>query len=140
MTLYKGETRVQTPGTYGQKQVTNEIVKQNGTVVSTKVVASQTVSEPKSRDRTQRLQIPVPFGRNGKLQFTGKSHIEISSTYGTSRGSTRRHTGIDLRNPKGTPIYVVDDGVVIHASYQGSYGNLIEVSHGKRTCDILRSL
>lgn len=128
-TLYKGETRIQTPGTYGQEQVTSEIVKQNGKVISTTVVASQTISEPKSETVLKGSKSISSLVGTGSF-CSPVNHIEISSTYGTSRGSTRRHTGVDLRNPKGTPIYVVDDGVVINASYQGTYGNLIKVSHG----------
>ena len=43
-------------------------------------------------------------------------HLEISSGFGSRGGG--RHTGVDLRNPKGTPIYVVDDGVVTFAGYR----------------------
>ena len=55
----------------------------------------------------------------------------ITSRYGVSssiRKST--HTGLDIAAPKGTPIKVVADGKVTAASYSGSYGNLVKVSHG----------
>jgi len=55
-------------------------------------------------------------------------HLEISSGYGSRGGG--RHNGVDLRNPKGTSIYVVDDGVVTFSGYKGSFGNLVRVSHG----------
>ncbi|MDD4122586.1 MAG: M23 family metallopeptidase, partial [Eubacteriales bacterium] len=50
------------------------------------------------------------------------------SAYGSRGGG--RHTGVDLRNPKGTPIKAADDGVVTFASYSGSYGNIVKLSHG----------
>lgn len=40
------------------------------------------------------------------------------------------HTGLDIAAPNGTPIQVVADGVVTHASPMGTYGNLVIVSHG----------
>ena len=55
----------------------------------------------------------------------------ISSRYGVSssiRKST--HTGLDIAAPSGTPIKVVSDGIIISATYTGSYGNLVKVSHG----------
>ncbi|MHB8904071.1 MAG: peptidoglycan DD-metalloendopeptidase family protein [Patescibacteria group bacterium] len=48
-----------------------------------------------------------------------------------------RHTGVDIANKIGTPIYAADDGVVIIANggYNGGYGNTIVIDHGngKRT-------
>ncbi len=55
----------------------------------------------------------------------------ITSRYGESstlRKST--HTGLDIAATTGTPIKVVADGVVTNASYSGSYGNLVKISHG----------
>ncbi|MEI3396154.1 MAG: M23 family metallopeptidase [Clostridia bacterium] len=55
----------------------------------------------------------------------------ITSRYGESsslREST--HTGLDIAATTGTPIKVVADGIVTNASYSGSYGNLVKISHG----------
>lgn len=55
----------------------------------------------------------------------------ITSRYGVSssiRKST--HTGLDIAAKTGTPIKVVTDGTVTFASYNGSYGNLVKISHG----------
>lgn len=43
-----------------------------------------------------------------------------------------RHTGVDIANKVGTPIYAADDGVVIIAQggYNGGYGNTIVIDHG----------
>lgn len=43
-----------------------------------------------------------------------------------------KHTGVDIGNKVGTPIYAADDGVVIIASggYNGGYGNTIVIDHG----------
>ncbi len=48
----------------------------------------------------------------------------------------RRHTGVDLNAPKGTPIYAVLDGVVEVVSNNGpgfrGYGRVIVINHGGR--------
>ncbi|GHU48958.1 hypothetical protein FACS1894127_0860 [Clostridia bacterium] len=78
----------------------------------------------------------MTVGTKSVATFTGTgslvsplTNIEISSAFG-SRGN-RRHQGVDMRSPTGTPIHAADDGVVTTAKYQGSYGNLIILSHGK---------
>lgn len=55
----------------------------------------------------------------------------ITSRYGvSSRIRSSNHTGLDIAAPNGTPIKVIASGTVTHASYQGSYGNLVKVDHG----------
>ncbi len=55
----------------------------------------------------------------------------ISSRYGvSSRIRSSNHTGLDIAAPSGTPIKVIASGKITHASYQGSYGNLVKVDHG----------
>jgi len=43
-----------------------------------------------------------------------------------------RHTGLDIGNKVGTPLYAADDGVVITAQggWNGGYGNTIVINHG----------
>lgn len=43
-----------------------------------------------------------------------------------------RHTGVDIANKVGTPLYAADDGVVETATggYNGGYGNMIVINHG----------
>jgi murein DD-endopeptidase MepM/ murein hydrolase activator NlpD len=43
-----------------------------------------------------------------------------------------RHTGVDIANKIGTPIYAADDGVVeiARGGYNGGYGNTIVINHG----------
>lgn len=55
----------------------------------------------------------------------------ITSRYGVnSRIRVSTHTGLDIAATTGTPIKVVAEGTVTCASYSGSYGNLVKVSHG----------
>ena len=43
---------------------------------------------------------------------------------------TRFHEGVDIAAPRGTPIMATADGVVTRAGWLGSYGNVVEISHG----------
>jgi murein DD-endopeptidase MepM/ murein hydrolase activator NlpD len=45
--------------------------------------------------------------------------------------SLRKHTGIDYSAPHGTAVRAVGDGVVTYAGWQGGYGNVIYVDHGR---------
>jgi murein DD-endopeptidase MepM/ murein hydrolase activator NlpD len=40
------------------------------------------------------------------------------------------HQGVDIIAPSGTPVHASADGVVVHASWLGGYGNLVVVDHG----------
>ncbi len=57
----------------------------------------------------------------------------ISSRFGYRKdpftGLRRFHTGIDISNAWGTPIYAAYDGVVIFAGEKGGYGLCIIISH-----------
>jgi hypothetical protein len=58
----------------------------------------------------------------------------LSSGFGWRRDpftrSPKWHSGLDIANSAGTPIYVVADGTVVRSEYTGGYGNLVEVDHG----------
>lgn len=45
-------------------------------------------------------------------------------------GGMRRHSGIDLAAPTGTPVYATADGVVSRADWYSSYGLYISLEHG----------
>lgn len=57
------------------------------------------------------------------------NQVEVSSHYGRRRG--RLHAGIDLRAPRGTPIYASAAGKVIFSGYNRGYGHLIVIDHGR---------
>jgi murein DD-endopeptidase MepM/ murein hydrolase activator NlpD len=60
--------------------------------------------------------------------------VEMNSPFGARMDPFLRgpaiHTGIDLRGHKGDPVRVTAAGKVVTASWQGGYGNMIEVDHG----------
>lgn len=62
------------------------------------------------------------------------SPILITDPYGMREhpilGGQRMHWGVDLNAYSGQPVYAIEDGVVISASYDDAFGNLIIVDHG----------
>ena len=62
------------------------------------------------------------------------SDTRLSSSYGMRThpvlGGQRRHTGIDLAAPTGTPIRATADGRVSMAKFYSSYGNYVQIEHG----------
>lgn len=126
-TLYKGEVKVKTAGVYGKREVKSEVVKENGTVVSATEIASTVVSQPSTQVNLKGTKSLATLVGSGSF-VSPMGSLEVSSAYGSRGGG--RHTGVDLRNPKGTPIYAVDDGVVTASAYRGSYGNIVQISHG----------
>lgn len=58
----------------------------------------------------------------------------VSSLYGMRKhpryGTWRKHEGVDLAAPKGTPVYATGNAVVSEARWRNGYGELIELNHG----------
>ena len=59
---------------------------------------------------------------------------QLTSGYGMRThpvlGGRRKHTGIDLAAPTGTPVYATADGIVSRADWYSSYGLYISLEHG----------
>ena len=56
--------------------------------------------------------------------------LRISSEFGESRSGGRRHKGIDMAVPQGTPVMATASGTAIFSGRQGAYGNIIVINHG----------
>ena len=46
-------------------------------------------------------------------------------------GETALHAGVDMSGPVGEPIYAAGDGTVRSAGWSGSYGNMVDLTHGQ---------
>jgi murein DD-endopeptidase MepM/ murein hydrolase activator NlpD len=125
--LYKGQTQVLVAGVPGAKATQTQITKENGIVVESVELGSVITAEPQAQIALVGTKPLATFTGSGRL-ISPLTHIEISSAFG-SRGN-RRHQGVDMRSPKGSPIYASDAGVVTTSEYKGSYGNLIILNHG----------
>jgi len=72
-----------------------------------------------------------------KLTIPSRKPVEnfkLTSNYGFRsdpfRGGRRRHKGIDMAGPIGTPIYATADGIVGRSQWVRGYGKYIEINHG----------
>lgn len=82
----------------------------------------------KKMDTVQKGVIAIPSVQPVEnLRFTSNFGIRSDPF----RGTAAMHAGVDIPGPVGTPIYATADGIVSHAGWQGGYGNLVEVNHGK---------
>jgi murein DD-endopeptidase MepM/ murein hydrolase activator NlpD len=60
----------------------------------------------------------------------------VSSTFGNRKhpilGFTTLHRGVDFAAPPGTPVNAAGDGVVEMASFNGNFGNYVQLRHNQR--------
>ena len=62
----------------------------------------------------------------------------LTSLFGRRAG--RRHDGIDIGAPPGTPVKAALDGEVVYANYTGGYGNLLIIRHDDRLLTVYAHL
>ena len=74
----------------------------------------------------------------GYFAWPLKSRIALSSGFGMRHSPFRRrnrrrrvafHAGIDLRAPRGTPIYAAAPGTVTFSGWRNGYGKTVEITH-----------
>lgn len=101
---------------------------------STKGDASITESETRGReimvslDKLNTYRIAV---EKLPLAMPVQSAFRFTSGYGPRWN--RKHEGMDMAGPTGTPVYATGDGVVVFAGRQNGYGNLIKIQHALGT-------
>lgn len=138
--LYQGVTQVKTAGVEGVKQTVSQVTKQNGALVASVPISSTVIQPPQNQVALQGTKSKggssaryvasikgANYGMGQKLMKPAPIHV--SSPFGASRGS-RRHTGVDFRNPKGTPIVAAAAGTVTKVGYGGSTGLMVKINHG----------
>ena len=141
--MYVGETRVETEGADGLREVTKVVVSENGQTVEEKVIASETIREPVQQTILTGTKNYDGYGGGNTVADEGTSRKEgaiyttltkpvdsicITSRFGSRWGTI--HYGIDLGASQGSDIYAADSGTVYYAGYCGGYGNLIKIDHG----------
>ena len=62
--------------------------------------------------------------------FVHPAKYKATSTYGVKRRRGRRHWGMDIPFPEGTPVVAAFDGIIRVSTYNnGGYGNLVIIRH-----------
>ncbi len=125
--LFIGQTRVKQRGRDGRKVVTAYRTYLNGEEVRRETLEETVLSEP-------REQIVRVGTRSRRAVATGSFQWPCSgrlSSYFGYRSSYRDfHTGVDIANSSGTPIYASDGGVVVVVKYLNySYGRYVRIKH-----------
>ena len=128
--LYEGDTIMILEGSPGLQWVTADVTNLNGERLYEEVLSATAL-----REATVTLMAigtkerPLYMG-TGDFQWPVSGSITSPFGYRNIFGSTSFHTGLDIANSRGTPIYAADSGIVTFASYQGTYGNMIILDHG----------
>ena len=68
----------------------------------------------------------LPIGRPHNGSVTSRFGYRANPF--TRRGR-EMHSGVDLRGKTGQPIQATANGTVVHAGYEGEYGNVVKVRH-----------
>lgn len=88
---------------------------------------------PISADRASLVYTPYISTSAGSLLRDPTEGACLSSGFGwRNRGEAgSNHTGIDLANPNGGFIFAAADGVVEYAGWEGGYGIVVQIDHGR---------
>jgi len=123
--MYLGESKVIEGETGLVKQVI-EVISENNTTTSTKIVKEDTIKSYVSKVIYRGTKNPYEYGVAFLNQPTRGGYL--TSAYGERWNSF--HKGIDIAGDIGDDVLVALDGEVIYAEFNdGGYGNLIIVKH-----------
>lgn len=90
------------------------------------------------------LQMSIDELSDYPLIFPIKKPLRISSGFGMRYHPIYKrrkfHTGIDIPETKGTPVYATGNGVVVGKGYNSGYGNFIEIEHAGDFCSFYAHL
>ncbi|WP_277584069.1 M23 family metallopeptidase [Psychrobacillus antarcticus] len=123
--MYKGDTKVLQEGSDGQKMATYLIRKENGVQVGESMVDETILVEPKDHIVLKGTKV-IPSRGSGAFAWPAEGGY-ISSKMGYRWG--RQHEGIDIARPSGFTIKATDNGIVVAAGWDGTYGNRIIIDH-----------
>ena len=133
--MYQGTRNVITAGVSGKKDVVYEITRVNHRVIERKVLSETVLSEPTTEVVIVGTKVKPKTAPTGVL--IRPYYGAVTARFG-SRGSrwVSSHTGIDYAGNTGDAVVAADGGTVTFAGWNGSYGNMIKISHGNglETC------
>ena len=124
--MWTWEQKVKQEGQKGTKEVAAEVLFENGNKVSENIIGEKVIKEPVKRIVAKGTKAEVAFRGSGR--FIWPVVGQISSPFG-KRGR-EYHSGIDIVQSKGTPVYASNSGTVTFAGWRGGYGNLVIINHG----------
>ena len=131
-TLYKGDYKVTSPGTFGAADVVANVTYINGTETEREILSSVTLREPVTEYRLQGTKERPTWHPTGTFRWPTSGRV--TSYFGGRKspggiGSTN-HKGLDIAAPRGTPVYAADGGTVTYSGWMSGYGYTIRIDHG----------
>lgn len=123
--MYKGDTKVKQEGTDGKKVATYLIRKENGVQVGQSVKEETILVQPTDHIVLKGTKV-IPSRGSGVFAWPAEGGY-ISSKMGHRWG--RQHEGIDIARPNGFNIKSADNGTVVAAGWDGTYGKRVIIDH-----------
>ncbi|MDP4084651.1 MAG: peptidoglycan DD-metalloendopeptidase family protein [Bacillota bacterium] len=121
----KGETNDRQAGSNGLQSVIYSVMEGNGQAIKKVILKSVILKQPVNHIIINGTKV-IPSRGEGSFTWPTVGGY-ISSTMGYRWG--KFHKGIDIARPSNYTIKAADNGVVIFAGWDGSYGNKIEIDH-----------
>ncbi|MEH7239194.1 M23 family metallopeptidase [Bacillus sp. JJ1562] len=123
--MFKGDRKVTQEGQDGEKTVHFEYKTINGVTTETNKLNEAIIKEPVTEIIEKGTKV-VPSRGSGQLAWPAGGGY-ISSHVGYRWG--KLHKGIDIARPSNYAIKAADNGTVVEAGYDGSFGNKIVINH-----------
>ncbi len=123
--MFKGDKKVKQEGSDGKRLATYLIRKENGVQVGSSTMEEKVLVEPQNRIVLKGTKV-IPSRGSGSFAWPAEGGY-ISSKMGYRWG--RKHEGIDIARPSGYNIKAADNGVVVAAGRDGTYGNRVIINH-----------
>lgn len=120
-----GDEQVVQEGANGVNRVTQNIRYKNGFIQAAEV--SQQVEIKPTTPKIVLVGTKYISGVGGNYWTWPTSSYSISSPFGWR--SYEYHTGLDIYNYYGAPIYAANNGVVTNAGWYGTYGIFVGINH-----------
>ncbi|MBP2242659.1 murein DD-endopeptidase MepM/ murein hydrolase activator NlpD [Cytobacillus eiseniae] len=129
--MFKGDTKVKQEGKDGIREATYRISEQNGQAIAKELTKENILQEPVKHIVIKGTKV-IPSRGDGSFIWPANGGY-VSSKVGHRWG--RMHKGIDIARPSNRTIKAADNGVVVSAGYDGSFGNKVVIDHknGYRT-------
>lgn len=142
--LYVGETKIESEGHEGTKEVVKKVVKENGRQVEEEILEEEVTKQPEEKVILTGVKNYEGLGGgSGSYDEEGLSYDEnavygklnrpvkggtLTSEFGQRWG--KLHRGLDIALAQGSDIYAADSGTVYFAGKCGTYGNIVKIDHG----------
>ena len=128
--MYKGDSKILTQGEEGEARVEADVTYVNGYERDRNVLSSTTLREPTTTVKAVGTKEKPKTASKGYFIWPTSSR-RINSYFGGRNlwGRYDYHSGLDIHATYGEGIKAADGGTVTFAGWQGSYGNLVIITH-----------